>query len=351
MSQIIPSQQPVNPISEIRIPSGAPGETSPNLAMLLSFIMPVIERNPKVMETLCNIQQSVNERILPAELAGKTVSEGAILWDALRFIQRRWNSVILPSQILNDSRLLRNSTGIFNVVNYESRLNSHETYLRQQTELPNERETVHVRDVAMIRLFGARARILQSRGTVVKCDTLFHIVVEFTLPDESSGRSRRARTTVNYNEDSDDENTIAKASTSTNPAVLAHRSLLKEKKERYTVSRSEIIREDDVNVIREPVVPSQHDLIRVMRLISYILYAASVNSIISAACQTIGEREIEEWAEEAFGTTDDHYEKWDGMREEADRFESLLCEWNITMICGPTLLQEWNDIEFICFDY
>jgi hypothetical protein len=109
--------------------------------------------------------------------------------------------------------------------------------------------------------------------------------------------------------------------------------------------------EDDVNVNREPAMPSQHDLIRVMRLISYILYAASVNSIISAACETIGDREIEEWAEEAFGTTDDHFDKWDGMREEADRFESLLCEWNITMICGPTLLQEWNDIELICFDY
>ena len=291
-------------------------------------------------EDLTDVQCAENERVL--------------LWDALRFARRRWQTIDLPDNISNDRRIRRDCTGIFSVLSYDRRLENYNAYLEQLRVMPNVGERVRVSDNGMRECFGAQARLRSSTATVVRLDSE-GVCVEFAALE--GGRGRRRRAVVNYNEDSDDEEDETKPKLESKPQVEAENMKAEDTSRnlQFILPRVDINRNGDLPPQREPERPSIDNVARVLRLVSYILYTISTDNRMSSRCEDIADTEIPDWIEDAgLGDSDEHYEKWNTIMQNCEEFEGqVVNDINITTICGniTDLCNAWDDIDDLSFDY
>ena len=98
------------------------------------------------------------------------------------------------------------------------------------------------------------------------------------------------------------------------------------------------------------------DVARVLRLVSYILFTASFDRLMSSRCDDIADTEIPDWIEDAgLGeSNDEHSEKWMAIMENCQDFETEVVEKiNITTNCGniAELCNAWGSIDDLSFDY
>lgn len=319
--------------------------------MLSNIVAPVFER-PRVGLTLMKIVRDCIESIRNHENLTNVQcpeSETVLLWDALRFARRRWQTIDLPDNVLNDRRIRRHCTGIFSVLSYDRRLENYNAYQEQVRVLPNVGERVRVSDNGMRVCFGTQARLRSSTATVVRLDSN-GVCVEFAALE--GGRGRRRRAVVNYNEDSDDEEDETKPKLESKPQVKAENT---SRNLQFTLPRIDINRNGELPPQREPERPSIDDVSRVLRLVSYILYTISIDNLMSGRCEDIADQEVPEWVEEAgLVDSDEHYEKWNIIMQNCEEFEvQVVHDINITTICGniTDLCNAWDDIDDLSFDY
>ena len=334
------------------------GNNTATAMMLSNIVAPVFER-PRVGLTLLAIVRDCCETIRNHEdlTDVQCPSETELFWDALRFARRRWKTIVLPDNVLNDSRIRNDCTGIFSVLSYDRRLANYDLYRQQLQVMPAVGERVQVSTTGMTYCFGAQqARIRDSSATVciphVPHSENRMVSVEFS-PLSEGGRGRRRRALVNYNEDSDNEDEAESKPKSESKPQMAD---ITPSNPQFTLPREDIIRNGDLRPQREPQIPSIIDVARVLRLVSYILFTASFDRLMSSRCDDIAATEIPDWLEDAgLGeSNDEHSEKWTAIMENCQDFETEVVEnINVTTICGniADLSTAWGRIDGLSFDY
>ena len=341
--------------------------------IILSNIIKPVFQEPSVALTLISIVKDCCKSIRNHTDPNVKVSESeetVILWDALRFSNKQWETIDLPDDITNNRKIRTECTAIFSVLSYDQRLAKYNSSLEQRRKMPYIGERVRVSDNGMRVCFGTQARIRSSTAKVVQLDG-DGVRVEFAALE--GGRGRQKRRVVNYNEDSDGENLEATEIVNKEIVFLSEAEIdkidheerqkmfsalaamveTKPKSEskpqvkventprnQFTLPREDIFRSGELPKQRQPERPSINDVARVLRLVSYILYTISTDYLMSSRCQRIAESD------------DERHKKWMAIMENCQQFETdVVHDINIETICGniTQLCDAWDDIDDLHF--